>query len=230
MITRLIDWLGLKNRVLTSFVFGFGWAAYRLDRLGTIADGFTADDFPKVVTAVDRLHPADQATHAVSHQYRLINRRMPMTWVKGVSHFAQITSQLRSAEPKWLARRVQIEPELIPLANLRKASQIIEHVHPCQRTGPQSVNHQHGNSLRIVWLQHVKPAVLERVFHVKQAFGCMISLAKIRAIQKEGERRCQIGFQWHPMIGQLNLVGCQRIKELEYAFGGFPGSRRLRSV
>ena len=53
-----------------------------------------------------------------------------------------LCAQLRRAEPERLARRIEIEPELIVPADLGRAPQIVEHLHPGHRARPQAVHHE----------------------------------------------------------------------------------------
>ena len=42
--------------------------------------------------------------------------------------------QLGCRDPKWLAGRIKVEPELVAIADLTKAAQVVVHVHPGQRS------------------------------------------------------------------------------------------------
>ncbi len=59
---------------------------------------------------------------------------------------------------------------------------------------------------------------------IDQPFGRPVSLAKFGTVEEKGQRSGQIRFQRHPLIGQQDLIGSERVKELQHAGAGLAGA------
>ena len=104
--TRRIDGLGSKKNVSCSFLIAFASALIAGERL-------VADQPPIVVAALVGLQPRDQPAHAVADQHHLVERRFLVAGIERLAGLGQIAAQLGGAEPKRLAARIEIEPELV---------------------------------------------------------------------------------------------------------------------
>ena len=108
VITRRIDGFGSKKNVSAkpSRTSGSAFSS---------ANGLSAERFPELVAAVDRLQLGHQSAHAVADEHHLVERRIAALGIERDSHVGQVLAHLRGAVPERLAGRIQVEPELVVL-------------------------------------------------------------------------------------------------------------------
>ncbi len=195
--------------------------------------GNPACQFPIVFPALQGLQPCDKAAHAVADQHHLVQGRFAMLRIEHLPHIGQVVAQLGRAEPERLAGGIEVEPELVVPANVGRASQVVEHLHPGHGARPHAVNEQDRDLARLVGLHHVQPFDHRLLIAVRdqQLLGLEEADRGQRLhghLREEiGQRRRQVAFQRDeeaPHAGIVDLQGVAKLQEHLVA------ARRARSV
>ena len=104
-------------------------------------------------------------------------------WIERATCDGQILAQLRGSDPKRLPGGIEVEPELVVIANLGIAPQVVEHLHPGNQAGPEPVDHQHGDLVGIVRLQHVQALDVLRAFAIQQTLCGTVGPLKVGSLR-----------------------------------------------
>ena len=120
------------------------------------------------------------------------------------------------AVPERLARGIQVEPELVVLADLRVAPQVVEHFHPRDRARPQAVDHHDGDLVGVERLEHVQAGGLLGLFGVEQAERWRAVFVERRLAEEVGQRRAEVGFQRGARAVGVDVRRFERVVQLEH--------------
>ena len=130
---------------------------------------------------------------------------------------------------KGLARRVQVEPELVVLADLGITLQFVEGLHPGHGARPQAVHHHHRDLSPLIRLHHVESRDLLEALGKEESER--VESLEDRVAEKIGQRRRDIAFQRDVVFGQPHDRFLDRVIQLERIRGrggvriGLPSAR-----
>ncbi len=146
--------------------------------------------------------------------------------VEVLAHPASCSRELRGAEPERLARGVEVEPELVVVPHVGVAAQVVEHLHPGHGAGPQAVDHQHRDLLRVVRLEHVQPLQLLDAVRTQQAERRDLVLAQRGLVEVIGQRRAEVGFERDFALAHGDGLSVEGVVQFEHERGGGAGVGR----
>jgi hypothetical protein len=162
----------------------------------------------------------------VTDEDHLIERRRPPLRVERRPHLGQVRTHLGRALPEGLARGVEVKPELIILADRGIATQVVEHLHPCDGARPQAVDHDDGDFVSAERLEHVETSV--RLLGREEAGGGERVLVEGRLAEIVGQRRTEVGFQRYAGAVGVDVGAVERVVQLEHRVEGALLRRRRR--
>ena len=112
---------------------------------------------PESLAAAGDRQPREQPAHAVTDQDHPVEGRV---FALGIELGTQVAQRLAKPRPRGqdrITRRVEKHPELIALAQLRIAAQVVHGVVPGLGTGHEPVHENHGDLSRLIGVDQVDP-------------------------------------------------------------------------
>ena len=167
-------------------------ARFGLRRSGHFVERLIEIGVPQLVAAIHDRHFADQPAHAVADEHHLAQRRIVAAGIELGDGVSQSDSHVGRRCGDRSAGRVQEQPNLIALGQLRIVLQVVDGSHPRRWAGKNTVNQHDWNFAGTVRLIHVQ-AALSRIDAIRPKQTDSPPNFETRKLFLDGERRGAIG-------------------------------------